>query len=43
MWYKLGQHMEERLEPSCGMIAIRMTSDQLSEAKKLAREWKPEN
>jgi TPR repeat protein len=44
MWYKL----EAANGGTSGAImrndlAIRMTSDQLSEAKKLAREWKPKN
>jgi hypothetical protein len=44
MWYKLGAANGG----TSGAImrndlAIRMTSDQLSEAKKLAREWKPKN
>jgi TPR repeat protein len=44
MWYKLGV-------VNGGMsgaimrdgLATQMTSDQFSEAKKLAREWKPQN
>jgi len=44
MWYKLGAAkggtsgaiMRDEL-------ATRMTSDQLAEAKKLAREWKPKS
>jgi TPR repeat protein len=44
MWYKL----EEASGGASGAImrdgfAARMTSDQLSEAKKLVREWKPKN
>jgi TPR repeat protein len=42
MWYKLGAANGGKTAAlQRDELAIRMTSDQLAEAKKLAREWKP--
>jgi hypothetical protein len=44
MWYKLGAANGGKIGAlQRDELAIRMTSDQLAEAKKLAREWKPNN
>jgi uncharacterized protein len=44
MWYKLGAANGGKTAAlQRDELAIRMTSDQLAEAKKLAREWKPNN
>ena len=42
MWYKLGAANGGKTAVMMrDELAVRMTSDQLAEAKKLAREWKP--
>ena len=44
MWYKLrAAHGETSGAIMRNDLAIRMTSDQLAEAKKLVREWKPKS
>jgi len=44
MWYKLGAANGGTIGAmQRDELAVRMTSDQLAEAKKLAREWKPKS
>ena len=44
MWYKLGAANGGKTGAMRrDELAVRMTSDQLTEAKKLAREWKPQS